>query len=187
MRRFFLLLLCMAWPLSAEGQLSLDEVERLALGEPVLPSHIPSVLPSKTISLSGEWQLQGADMENSDICIKANIPCSIHKALITSGLLPDPMVGFNDTLAARRSYQGWKLTKTFTYDGCFVRPSLVFQGVANRCRVSLNGVRLGEHEGMLQRFYEKEKTPLRWNSCRYRKTTHGSPILLKMAVGNTLS
>ena len=148
MRRFFLLLLCMAWPLSAEGQLSLDEVERLALGEPVLPSHIPSVLPSKTISLSGEWQLQGADMENSDICIKANIPCSIHKALITSGLLPDPMVGFNDTLAARRSYQGWKLTKTFTYDGCFVRPSLVFQGVANRCRVSLNGVRLGEHEGM---------------------------------------
>lgn len=141
-------LLFMGFPFLCPGQISMDEVERKALGETVVPAQLPSVLPAKTLSLSGEWLLQGAGDENGDIRIPVNIPCSIHKALMDAGVLPDPMVGQNDTLAAHFSYQGWKLTKTFTYDGSLVRPSLLFQGVANRCRVSLNGTFLGDHEGM---------------------------------------
>ena len=131
------------------AQISMDEVDRQSFGAIEEPEQLPSVIiDTPPVSLSGLWTLQGIGDDNRNICVPARVPCSIHQALFDAGVIPDPMIGRNDTLAARRSYQSWRLSKTFDYDGKMARPTLLFRGVANRCSISLNGTLLGHHEGM---------------------------------------
>lgn len=105
----------------------------------------------RSLSLSGEWMLAGEGDDGRpewNAAVPATVPGSIHSALFKAGRIPDPMIGRNDSIAEKYSYKRWWLKKTFVCDGYWLNPELKFKGVANRCRVWLNGHCLGEHEGM---------------------------------------
>lgn len=145
------------------AQQSMDETDRLSFragpspmekkGERMLAVSEPELPESghtRSISLSGGWIL--AEDNNSrpvwQNAIKANVPGSVHSALYAAGIIPDPMIGQNDSIAEKCSYQRWWMKRTFNYEGGWNKPLLQFEGVANRCQVWLNDKLLGEHEGM---------------------------------------
>ena len=79
--------------------------------------------------------------------IPAQVPGSVHAALVAAEKIPDPTFGLNEVIAREQSFKTWWFRK------CFTRPKgekhrLVFGGVAVHCTVWLNGEKLGEHEGM---------------------------------------
>lgn len=148
----------------AVGQQSLDEIDRAAFDPGMSPLQMPAAAmtvvtvpdtaaykPAAMLSLSGEWLLapdNGDGVPLMDEAVVAQVPGTVHKALYEAQRIPDPMVGRNDSIAEQCSYRGWWLRKTFFYDGSFTSPLLSFAGVANRCKVYLNGKLLGTHEGM---------------------------------------
>lgn len=141
----------------------------LVQGEARLPSG-PVVL-----SLDGEWQMaeEGAEADRlarpgqpgtvylygvrasnkteSDEwtdAIPASVPGSVHGALEKAGRIPDPKFGRNDAIAREKSARTWWFRRTFSRREGLERARLVFDGVAIRCHVWLNGEKLGEHNGM---------------------------------------
>jgi len=154
-----MILIVLSSPLFA--QKSLDQVDRESFNAGLAPFEVPasgmkrgfagavkSSAPARELILDGCWTLEGSEEANSEIKVCANVPCSIHKALYEAGVIPDPLVARNDTIAEKCSYQKWALSREFEYDGSFTRPVLYFKGVANKCKVYLNGECLGPHEGM---------------------------------------
>ena len=131
-----------------DGQSWADAVSPLDGSAPIMTGiplgqvkHAPN---DRQISLSGQWTLS----DGQGVRVSAKIPGSIHAALMAASVIPDPRLGRNDTIAEQCSYKGWTLERTFQYDGSLTDPLLVFKGVANKCRVWLNGTMIGEHEGM---------------------------------------
>lgn len=140
---------------------SLDEIDNASFGaqcnlyaqeadkmSPVHNAVKASFVGQKKILLNGEWILSGSEQSNADVRVAATIPGSIHSALIKAGIIPDPMIGRNDTIAERCSYKSWTLSRNFYYDGKMSTPILSFQGIANKCRIILNGQEIACHEGM---------------------------------------
>ncbi|MBO4594049.1 MAG: beta-mannosidase [Bacteroidaceae bacterium] len=125
-----------------------DAVSPLDGAAPVMESipfrQVKHVNSDRQISLSGTWNLS----DGQGISVNASVPCGIHYALMEAGVIPDPRLGRNDTIAEQCSYKEWTLERTFQYDGSMTDPLLSFKGVANKCRVWLNGEMIGEHEGM---------------------------------------
>ena len=79
--------------------------------------------------------------------IPAQVPGSVHTALVANEKLPDPPFDQNQKIARKESFKTWWFKKTFQ------RPKesdvrLTFGGVCNKCDVWLNGEFLGDHEGM---------------------------------------
>ena len=158
MKKYFLLLsyyICLLIPCLA--QQTLDDVDGAPWADAVSPieGYAPSMVSipasgvkhapcDRRLSLSGEWTLS----DGQGISVSAQVPCGIHSALMKAGAIPDPRLGRNDTIAEQCSYRGWTLERTFQYDGSMADPLLCFKGVANKCRVWLNGQMIGEHEGM---------------------------------------
>ena len=151
----FLTALCL-WSLFGMAQQALDDIDRQQWADAVSPLKVKSirmtsVAPRKVrhqptdrvLSLSGRWTLSG-----NGITVPAQVPGSIHSALMEGGIIPDPRLGRNDTIAERCSYQTWTLQRTFRYDGTMTRPLLSFKGIANRCRIRVNGQEAATHEGM---------------------------------------
>lgn len=141
---------------SGMAQQSLDDIDRQQWADAVSPLSVEgmrmtTVAPRKVkhhandrvLSLSGSWLLSG-----HGIRVPARVPGSIHTALMEAGIIPDPRVGRNDTIAEQCSYQTWTLERTFQYDGTMTHPVLSFKGIANRCRVWINGKETASHEGM---------------------------------------
>ncbi|MCD8178337.1 MAG: hypothetical protein LUE98_13315 [Tannerellaceae bacterium] len=151
------------WATGAGGQ-SLDEIDRLSYdagkspaemrGEsmsPVNKAGLSELPAARTLSLSGEWLLAEENAEGNPDWkqgVPAEVPGSIHSALVAAGKIPDPMVDRNDILAEQCSYRCWWMKRVFTCEEEWNDPVLLFEGVANRCKVWLNGQLLGEHEGM---------------------------------------
>ena len=116
------------------------------------------VIKNKTggllFSLDGIWQLavDGDDRErlsgNWKDQISATVPGSVHTALWKSGIIPDPYFGRNDSIAHRYSFRTYWYKKEFEVKNKSSFKDLLFGGVAIHCTVWLNGVKLGEHEGM---------------------------------------
>ena len=106
------------------------------------------------LHLDGAWEMacEGAEQDRlSGVWqdgIPVRVPGSVHTALVEAGRLPDPVVGRNQLLAAEHSYKTWWLRRTFVGPADTDGAQLVFDGVANRCTVWLNGKKLGGHEGM---------------------------------------
>ncbi|MFD2333430.1 glycoside hydrolase family 2 protein [Cohnella sp. GCM10020058] len=106
------------------------------------------------LSLDGAWELamEGAETERLTVpwtdAIAAEVPGSVHTALLEAGIIPDPYVGQNDRIAKSYSFKTWWLRKTFEWDEAGGRTRLLFGGVCDSCAVWLNGRRLGEHKGM---------------------------------------
>ena len=107
-----------------------------------------------TLRLDGEWQMAENGIETERLtqpwidAISATVPGSVHGALHASGKIPDPKFGRNDTLAHDKSFQTWWFKRTFKRPLGIVGTRLIFDGVAIHSSVWLNGMKLGEHEGM---------------------------------------
>ena len=83
--------------------------------------------------------------------ITANVPCSVHTALLEAGRIPDPYVGLNDEVAYPEGFRTWWLAQAVRG----IRGDathLCFQGVFDACDVWLNGHHLGSHRGMFGEF-----------------------------------
>ncbi len=145
---------------------SLDEIDR----ESYKPGPSPWDSPFETVSLregpadhpqgprdltlDGTWQMaeegDGAARTAGEWkdAIPAKVPGSVHAAMFAAGRMPDPRVGRNDAFAREKSFKTWWFRHEFAATVDLVSPRLVFDGVAIRCTVWMNGKRLGEHEGM---------------------------------------
>ena len=144
---------------------SLDEFERREYSAGPTPLDIPAqkveLIPGSAdhvespavLLLDGQWEMAEGGDEASRLTerwpeiIPAEVPGSVHTALENAGRIPDPKFGLNETIARENSFKTWWFRKEFS------RPAgtghrLVFDGVAIHCAVWLNGVKLGEHEGM---------------------------------------
>lgn len=146
------------------AQKSLDEIDRMSFEAGPSPlerngfemtetgsSVAGSFGGNRFMSLSGEWTLAADGVGGKpdwETAVPAEVPGSVHSALFRAGRIPDPMVGRNDSVAEKCSYKRWWLRKSFECGEDWKNPELKFKGVANRCRVWLNGHFLGAHEGM---------------------------------------
>ncbi len=108
-----------------------------------------------TFSLDGEWDMIWDGKAEDRLidskwegAIKANVPCSVHTALLEAGLIPDPMVAINDKIAREYSYKEWWLRKSFKFTKGTSPIRLVFDGICYLAEVWLNGKYLGKHGGM---------------------------------------
>lgn len=106
--------------------------------------------PPRELSLGGTWRMVEAtgDAPDWEASVPAEVPGSVHAALLAANRIPAPTVGMNDSIAEKYSYKGWWFKRDFRYDGGWENVQLSFGGVANKCTVYLNGQELGKHEGM---------------------------------------
>jgi beta-mannosidase len=148
------------------GQTSLDELDRISYEAGPTPLSVPAkvvklergatVHPGGPVmlSLDGEWQMAEGGEEAERLngewgdAIPAQVPGSVHTALVQAGRLPDPTFGTNQKVAREESYKTWWFRRTFPRPVGSKGERLIFGGVCNRCTVWLNGHKLGSHEGM---------------------------------------
>jgi beta-mannosidase len=151
---------------NAQQKKSLDEIDNASFKAgraPFESTCIPVKLSPKPLKqpdapldiiLTGQWQMVEGGSETERLnkpwfgIINAEVPGSVHTALWKAGIIPDPYFGRNDTIANKNSFKTWWFKKEFTVDMKVNNPRLIFDGVAVHCTVWLNGIRLGEHEGM---------------------------------------
>ncbi|MCC6694673.1 MAG: beta-mannosidase [Candidatus Hydrogenedentes bacterium] len=145
---------------------SLDEIDLLSYSpgpSPVEGPFTPVKLKKGTpevqtgpnvLDLSGAWEMaeEGADADRLGKAwpdaIPAEVPGSVHTALLNAGKIPDPRVGLNDAMAREKSFKTWWFRKTFARPEGIGIARLVFDGVAIKAQVWLNGRLLGSHNGM---------------------------------------
>lgn len=145
---------------------SLDEIDRESFQARAAPfdkgcisvniseKSVKHVNAPNDIILDGVWQLVEGGDENERLSsiwtdtISAIVPGSVHGALWKAGIIPDPYFGRNDSIAEKQSYKTWWYKKEFTIDDRLTAPRLIFYGIVNKCSVWLNGIKLGDHEGM---------------------------------------
>ncbi|MFA6244625.1 MAG: glycoside hydrolase family 2 TIM barrel-domain containing protein, partial [Candidatus Hydrogenedentales bacterium] len=149
---------------------SLDDVDREAFKPGIAPLEGPAtqvtLMPVNVgapylehdRSLDGRWQMLGFPSGQGDAralangrgweeAVDAEIPCSVQTALFKAGVIPDPVVGFNDQIARREvAEKEWWFRTEFEWTPG-ERARLVFDGVDYSATFWLNGQRLGEHEG----------------------------------------
>jgi beta-mannosidase len=146
---------------------SLDSLERASLPGLSSPADKESqdiVLEKKKLSLpkqeegfslDGEWDYleegEGKEKAGPDWsqAFKGQVPSSVHLALFKAGKIPDPTIGRNQIIARGHSYRVWWLKKEFSFQlekgAAYI---LHFKGIADKCRIWLNGKEIGTHEGM---------------------------------------
>lgn len=106
------------------------------------------------ICLDGVWEMaEGGAAEDRlhrswTDAIPARVPGSVHAALAAAGRIPDPKHGRNDAIAHDQSFKTWWFKRVFSRLAGGAGERLVFDGVAIRCAVWLNGEPLGTHDGM---------------------------------------
>lgn len=150
---------------------SLDDIEREAWAPKPSMLDTPAVKLSlqdgparmegckrESISLNGEWRMAWGGTQKERIqndswedSIPAQVPCSVHTALLEAGIIPDPTVGLNDKIAREYCYKVWWLKKEFDINPESRAVQLFFEGICHYGKVWLNGVYLGEHKGMFGR------------------------------------
>lgn len=108
---------------------------------------VPDASSCTPVLLDGEWRLSREGMDP----IPCEVPGSIHTALMKAGVIPDPNIGTNAILGRLQSTEyDWTYERAFDWPGTAAgeRDELVFEGVCDRCVVSLNGTPIGRHQGM---------------------------------------
>ena len=161
---------------------SLDEIDRESFAARYVLADLPAVALTPVdaveqvqvpyeLSLDGLWLMAEGGDERARVgqtwsdAMEAVVPGSVHTALVTNGVIPDPYIGQNDSIAEKQSYKTWWFCRQFSLDELPDNPLLSFGGVANRCTVWLNGHKLGTHEGMfggpdfaVKKYLKKENT-----------------------------
>lgn len=106
------------------------------------------------ISLDGDWEMAEGGAAEERLSkpwadsIGARVPGSVHTALVAAGRIPDPKFGRNDAIAHEQSFKTWWFKRKFHRLPGSRQEKLVFDGVAIRCGIWLNGQFLGNHDGM---------------------------------------
>lgn len=145
---------------------SLDDIDRTAFAAGPAPFDTPPVFPilhpgsalhppsPVAVRLDGLWEMAKDGTPETRLlgdwpdAISAQVPGSVHAALVRAGWIPDPTVGKNDRLSRENSFKTWWFKKTFDRPENMEHPLLSFDGVAVRMTAWLNSVMLGSHEGM---------------------------------------
>ena len=153
------------WPDGVE-QLSMNALDRESFAPRFTPwdtepedialsrESVAHPIGAPSLSLDGEWQLaDGGKLTDRlkgawDDAIPAQVPGSVHSALVDAGRIPETTFGRNQEIARGESFKTWWMRCDFARPADMVGEKLMFGGVANRCTVWLNGVMLGSHEGM---------------------------------------
>ena len=77
----------------------------------------PSGAP--VLTLDGTWEMAEAGTERARLtndwsdAMPAQVPGSVHAALVAAGKMPDPTVGRNQPIVAQASYKTWWFKTTF--------------------------------------------------------------------------
>lgn len=107
------------------------------------------------ISLDGTWNFIWKDetVESPDSIewkYSAELPKSVYYNLFEAGILPDPYKAKNSLQYYWVDEKIWYYRRKFYVPSSFIGRNiyLCFDGVAYYCKVWVNGVLLGEHEGM---------------------------------------
>jgi len=158
-----------ASPLASDAYLtrgrSMDEIDRLSFKAGPAPLDLPaqaiSLLPGAavhpapvmSVTLGPDWRMADGGTRDERLGqwsdgIPATVPGSVHTALVATGRIPDPKAGRNDAIAHNESFKTWWFKYEFPRPQGLTGGRLVFDGVAIHCTVWLNGLQLGEHEGM---------------------------------------
>ena len=128
---------------------SLDEIDRESFAARYVLSELPGIAlsPVKSIepveepevlSLDGTWLMAEGGDETARVgadwsdAMEAVVPGSVHTALVANGVIPDPYIGQNDSIAEKQSYKTWWFRKDFSLDRLPASPVLSFGGVDNR-------------------------------------------------------
>lgn len=148
------------------AQKSMDEIDRESFAAKLSPMEVKGIQMTETgniplvrdtpanIFLDGTWQLAEGGTEKERLHtiwtdqIPAHVPGSIHTALVENGIIPDPYIGQNDSIAEKQSYKTWWMKREFELDSPSSHCILSFGGIANKCTIWLKGKLLGTHEGM---------------------------------------
>lgn len=162
----------------------------------LVPGHIGLPTAPSCIDLSGDWEMAsdlteherlGADWPDS---IPAQVPCSVHTALLEAGRIPDPYVGLNDEIAFPEGFRTWWLRKRFPHPQDAVH--LRFHGVFDACDVWLNGEHKCQHRGMFGEFgcdvtdslQEANELVVRLQPAPFRLShEHPTPFFTGMNIG----
>jgi beta-mannosidase len=145
---------------------SMDEIDRVSYGAgpapmdsrattiTLRPGEADHPAGTAVLVLDGTWLMAEAGAERARLtgdwpdAIPAQVPGSVHAALVAAGKMPDPTIGRNQPIVAEASYKTWWLRTTFRRPQGMQGERLMFDGICNRCTVWLNGKKLGGHEGM---------------------------------------
>lgn len=119
------------------------------------PYYIEKRRGNAHISLDGEWDFCWTDDPQDTVSMlnfsyTTEIPSSVYHSLHRAGILPDPYYGTNSKQYHWVDEKIWYYRKRFTLDRANFcgNAYLSFDGVAYYARLWVNGVLLGDHEGM---------------------------------------
>ena len=121
----------------------------------VQPYYIEPRADGTHIALDGNWSFAWADTEQESFAkdfwhYDTTLPKSLYWSLFVAGILPDPYEGTNSKEYHWVDEKIWYYKKTFVLskEAEGKRAFLSFDGVAYYSRLWVNGVLLGDHEGM---------------------------------------
>ncbi len=121
----------------------------------IQPYYIEKRLGDGHISLDGEWEFCYEDAARESIKElrfehTTQIPSSVYHSLHRAGLLPDPYYGTNSRLYRWVDEKVWYYRKRFSLSCPDFKGNafLCFEGVSYFSRLWINGIALGDHEGM---------------------------------------
>jgi len=124
------------------------------------PAGLP-VSPAGTIDLDGAWMMKDYSFGYGKALyepsnwpkeyIPANVPCTVRKALLDAGEIPDPYYGYDNEKSLWVEAKQWWFFRTFTVDSTLrgKHVDLEFEGASFQGDVYLNQAHVGELKGML--------------------------------------
>ncbi|XP_077483314.1 beta-mannosidase-like [Amblyomma americanum] len=127
-------------------------------------------------SLDGQWT---AVNTNRTIKIPATVPGGIYTDLKKSGVIGEPLYGFNDLRYDWVGKENWTFSRQFDVPSALLnqnRVSLVAHGIDTVCNVTLNDARLFDAVNMYIRYVADVKSILRRRSNRIVVSCE-SPVL----------
>lgn len=95
----------------------------------------------QTLSLDGAWTLTRKD-DRTFGPVRAQVPGSVHAALVDAGRIPDPLVGANLGETAWVGEAPWVYSRTFEVDDSFLEHGMIdleFDGLDTLATVTVNG------------------------------------------------
>lgn len=95
----------------------------------------------QTISLDGAWTLTRKDDRTFEP-VRAQVPGSVHAALVDAGRIPDPLAGANLAETEWVGAAPWVFTRTFDVDDAFLEHGMIdleFDGLDTLATATVNG------------------------------------------------
>lgn len=111
--------------------------------------------PHNHLDLNGKWDFCSNDVQTDDIgaldfAYTATLPAGTYMNIYEAGILPHPYEGCNSNLYRSVDQKIWYYKRKFSLEGhkSLGKAFLCFDGMGYYSRVWLNGILLGEHEGL---------------------------------------